>query len=90
MQGSLGFGMGLVSIPILGLMVPERLPQTVVLVVLPLTLFVLWQERDAVRPRLMAWLLVGRVLGVLPAVVVLVPERALQALFAVATLTAVA
>lgn len=90
-QGSLGFGMGLVSIPVLGLMVPERLPQAVVLSVLPLTVFMLWHERDAVRPRLVTWLLVGRVLGVVPAVLVLlvVPERALQVLFAVTTLAAV-
>lgn len=90
-QGSLGFGMGLVSIPLLGMLVPERQPQTVILVVLPLTLLMLWHERDAVRPRLITWLLVGRVLGVLPAVLVLmvVPERALQVLFAVTTLAAV-
>ncbi len=78
-------------IPVLALMIPDRLPQAVVLVALPLTVFMFWQERDAVRPRLVTWLLVGRVAGVLPAIGVLaiVPVRALQAIFAVATLAAV-
>src|SRR5690606_1566411 len=38
-QGALGFGLGLVSIPMLALLVPDRLPQTVVLAVLPLTIY---------------------------------------------------
>src|SRR5690606_25386694 len=90
-QGALGFGLGLVSIPMLALLVPDRLPQTVVLAVLPLTIYMLWHERDAIRPREMAWLLTGRVVGVAPAVLVLmvVPERVLQVLFAVTTLAAV-
>lgn len=91
-QGSLGFGMGLVAIPVLALMIPEHLPQTIILAALPLTVFMLWQERDAVRLRTMTWLLAGRVIGVLPAVLVLivVSERILQGFVAIATLAAVA
>ncbi|MEE6282904.1 sulfite exporter TauE/SafE family protein [Georgenia sp. MJ170] len=91
-QGSLGFGMGLIAIPVLALLVPQHLPQTLVLVALPLSLFMLWHERSAVRVRTMPWLLIGRVLGVAPAVVVLlvIPVRILQIFFALTTLAAVA
>lgn len=91
-QGSVGFGLGLISIPVLALFMPDRLPQTIVVAVIPLGAFMLWQERDAVRLRPMLWLLAGRVAGVVPAVVLLavVPVRALQGLFAIATLAAVA
>lgn len=91
-QSSLGFGMGLVSLPALGLSVPERLPQTVVLLALPLTVLMLWEGRDALRSDRVGWLLAGRVVGVFPAMAVLlvIDPRALQVLIGVVTLAVVA
>lgn len=92
-QGSLGFGMGLVSIPILALFVPNQLPQALVLASLPHTVLMLRRERDGLEAKKMSWLVLGRILGVAPGVVILtlVSARHLQILFAITTLgTAVA
>lgn len=83
--------MGLVAIPVLALLVPDRLPQAIVLASLPLALFMLWHERNAIQLHRTTWLLVGQFVGVAPAILVLavVPVRVLQGVFAVATLATV-
>lgn len=90
-QGSLGFGMGLVSIPILALMVPERLPQALVIASVPHTILMLARERHGLRPRALSWLVVGRLAGIVPGIAILAvaSARSLQVLFACVTLAAV-
>jgi hypothetical protein len=62
-QGSIGFGMNLVTVPVLALVLPESLPATVVLLGIPISIAMVRHERDAVdRPGLW-WILAGRVPG---------------------------
>lgn len=90
-QGMLGFGFGLAALPILGYLMPARVPQVLILVGLPAALYVVWHERGTpVRP--LRWVLLGRLLGTVPGavLVVLLPVAGLQIAFSVTVLLAVA
>ena len=91
-QRAIGLGLGLVTVPVLALLVPERMPQTLLLLALPLLAGLAWHERSALRSGGIGWVLVGRVAGAWaggPMIAGLGP-RALQAVFGTATLVAVA
>jgi hypothetical protein len=62
-QASIGFGMNLVTVPVIALVVPEALPASVVLLGLPISVAMLRHEHHAVDRRGVAWVLVGRVPG---------------------------
>src|SRR3546814_14681487 len=62
-QGSLGFGMNLVTVPALALVLPEALPVAVITLGLSISIGMLRPEPPA-RPRVgLAWHLAGRVPG---------------------------
>jgi hypothetical protein len=91
-QGSLGFGLGLVAAPVLVIIDTTLVPSVVLGMGVPLTYLVAWRERSSLDLRRVSWAIGGRVPGtVLGSVaVVLLSERWLAGLFAVAILLAVA
>jgi uncharacterized membrane protein YfcA len=90
-QGSLGFGLGLVAAPVLVMVDTALVPSVVLGMGVPLTYLVAWRERRALDVRRVSWAMAGRIPGtVLGSVAVLVlTERWLAGMFAVALLLAV-
>jgi uncharacterized membrane protein YfcA len=62
-QGSIGFGMNLVTVPVLALVLPESLPVTVVLLGVPISAAMLRHEHHALDRTGIAWIITGRVPG---------------------------
>lgn len=91
-QGSVGFGLNLVAVPVVAVIEPAALPATLVLVALPLALGMVLREHDAVDRAGLAWMLLGRVPGtVLGAwVVTALPDDGLSVAIGVVVLVAVA
>ncbi len=62
-QGASGMGFALVMAPVIGLLQPELLPVSVLVLMIPLNGHVAWRERHAIDWRGTAWILVGRFPG---------------------------
>jgi len=62
-QGTIGFGFAVLSVPVLSLLDRKMAPVPQLLIALPLTLSMLWRERQAVDLRGVAWVLAGRLPG---------------------------
>lgn len=90
-QGSLGFGLGLVAAPVLVMLDPSLIPSVVLGMGVPLTFLVAWRERASLDLRRVSWAMAGRVPGtVLGSIAVLaLSDRWLAGLFAGALLLAV-
>jgi hypothetical protein len=90
-QGALGFGLGLVSAPVLALVHDEFVPGPLLMVAFVLTTLVARRERGRLDWRGVKWAVVGRVPGSLlgVAAVVTLPERLLVVVFAALVLTGV-
>ena len=71
-QGSTGVGFALVVAPVLGLVAPQMLPVTVLILMLPLNIYVAWRERVALDFRSGAWVTAGRFAGTFAGLWVLV------------------
>ncbi|HEX5095711.1 MAG TPA: sulfite exporter TauE/SafE family protein [Acidimicrobiia bacterium] len=70
-QGSIGFGMNLVTVPALALVLPDALPATVILIGLPLAVIMFRHEHHALDRDAIGWILAGRVPGtILGAIIV--------------------
>lgn len=91
-QGTIGFGMNLVAVPVIAVVSPEALPATLVLLGLPLSSAMAARERHAVDVSGVTWITVGRLPGtVVGALIVAAVSRdALSALIGAAVLVAVA
>lgn len=91
-QSSLGFGLGIVALPVLAVLAPESLPQSLILMILPSSALVVLQERRGIRWESVGWILIGRTAGTAPGLLLLVllSPRSLQLLFSVASLVALA
>jgi uncharacterized membrane protein YfcA len=83
LQGSIGFGLGLFSVPLLVLIDPAYVPGPLLLASLVLTALVLYRERHAVRLADLKWAVVGRVVGIGIALIALrvVPADRIAVLF---------
>jgi len=92
LQGSIGFGLGLFSVPLLVLFLPQAVPGPVLFASGLLTILMLIREHPSVRRADLRWSLGGRVVGTVAAlaVLVVVPASALSALFGGLILVAVA
>jgi len=90
-QGVLGFGAGLFSVPILALVAPEFVPGPVLMLNPVLCALFAWREHGAIDRKVLRWALVGRVPGVLLGVWALtaVSEDGLGLLFGVLLLAGV-
>ena len=71
LQGTIGFGMGLFSAPILALMDHRLVPGPLITSGMILTLLMARREWDAVRRPDLGWALGGRIVGIVAAVLVL-------------------
>jgi hypothetical protein len=90
-QGSLGFGMNLVTVPALALVLPEALPVTVIVLGLPISVGMLRHEHAALDRPGVAWILLGRLPGTAIGawVVATVSTTTLQALVGIVVLVLV-
>jgi uncharacterized membrane protein YfcA len=91
-QGSVGFGINLIVVPVIAVLVPGAVPGAVVLLSLPLTVTMVIREHHHVDRRGVAWIMAGRLPGAAigAAVVVLVASNVLTAIVGAAILVAVA
>lgn len=91
LQGSLGFGLGLLAAPVLVLVEPRLVPGPLVCMSLVMAILVATRERASLDFGSIRWAIIGRIPGaVLGAIAVaLLSTRWLAALFAVGVLTAV-
>ena len=91
LQGSLGFGLGLIAAPVLVLIDPSLIPGVILGIGVPLTISVALRERGAVSFGRVKQAIIGRVIGtVLGSVVVYVADQDLLSIgFAIALLLAV-
>lgn len=62
-QGTIGFGVNLVAVPVVAVVEPEALPATLTLLALPLSVGMLVREHDHVDRGGLGWLTAGRVPG---------------------------
>ncbi|WP_345495312.1 sulfite exporter TauE/SafE family protein [Nocardia callitridis] len=92
MQASIGFGMGMLAAPIVALIDPGLIPGTLIMLATTVTVLVLLQERASLDLHGAGWALVGRVVGTAAGagLLVLIPERGLSVLLALAVLAGAA
>ncbi len=92
LQGSIGFGLGLFSVPFLLLIEPQLIPGPLLLSAVSLTLLLAHRERRAIDLPVLTWAVLGRLLGVTGAAVALtlLSDRTLGITFGVLVLAAVA
>src|SRR3954451_8794674 len=78
-QGSVGFGLNLVVVPVVAVLVPEAVPGALVLMSLPLTATMVAREHRHVDRHGVGWVMVGRLPGAIigAAVVALVAQDVL-------------
>ncbi|MGJ7442474.1 TSUP family transporter [Aquipuribacter sp. MA13-6] len=90
-QGVLGFGLALLSVPVLAWLAPDLVPVGVLVAVMPLVLVSAVRERSHVDLRGIGWAMVGRVPGGAAGAVAvaLLPVRGLQLLVAATVCLAV-
>lgn len=92
LQGSIGFGMGMLAAPIVAMVDPGLIPGTLIMLATLLTLMVVIKERSAIDVSGTGWALLGRVPGTVAGALLLtaIPERALAILIAAVVLGGVA
>jgi uncharacterized membrane protein YfcA len=92
LQGSLGFGLGLLAAPIVVLIDPTLVPGALIGLIVPLALLVAWRERHALDIDLVRWAIVARFPGAFvgAVAVAVLGTRSLAIAFSVSILVAVA
>jgi len=70
-QGTVGFGLALVVVPVLGLVNPEWVPGPILLVTLLLSMLIVWREGRQVDRRALLVPMMGQLLGIGVALIVL-------------------
>ncbi len=91
-QGSVGFGLNLVAVPLLTLVDPSLVPGPVLVAALFLTLLVFIRERRGVDLKGLGWALLGRIPGTVAGIgaLLVIPADRLALVFASLVLLAVA
>jgi hypothetical protein len=91
-QGAVGVGFAMVSVPLLALIDPRLAPVPQVLLALPLTLTMAWRERGHIHLRRIRWIMAGRIPGAAVGVALLAvaTQQLLDLAIAVTVLLAVA
>jgi uncharacterized membrane protein YfcA len=62
-QGSVGFGLDLVVVPVLAVLIPGSVPGSMILISMPMTLTMLLREHHAIDWLGVRWILIGRLPG---------------------------
>jgi uncharacterized membrane protein YfcA len=91
LQASIGFGIGLLSAPIIALVDPALIPGTLIMVATLVTLIVVVREREDIDLHGTKWALIGRVPGTVAGALLLtvLPERGLAIMLALVVLAGV-
>ena len=91
-QGSIGIGLGILTVPILSLIDPIMAPVPTLLLAIPLAILMAWRERTEIRGRSVIWLLLGRFPGALfgLGLLAIATQRTLDVFIAMSVLLAVA
>ncbi len=91
-QGIVGLGFAMISVPILALIDPSLAPVPQLLITLPLTLTMAWRERGHLAMKGVGWVIAGRVPGAAIGVLLLTvaTQAALEIIIATLVLLAVA
>ncbi len=91
LQGSVGFGLGLVTAPILILIDPHLVPGPLIFSALLLNLLVSYRERRSFELRSAKWVFIGRTLGTVIAagVLAIIPREGLSLILGTVILAAV-
>lgn len=92
LQGVMGFGFNLMTVPVLTIVDPAFTPIPQLILSLPMTIAAAWRERDHLDTAGVGWVVAGRVPGSLVGAVVLtiVAERVLGIVIAAIVLVAIA
>ncbi len=90
-QGSIGIGLGILTVPILSLIDPIMAPVPTLLLAIPLAVSMAWRERTDISGRSVIWLLLGRFPGALIGLglLAIATQRTLDVLIAGSVLAAV-
>jgi len=85
LQGSVGFGLGFVAVPLLAVVDPRYLPGPLIMAALVFTILLSWREHESIQLKGMAWILVGRLVGTMIGIrlLIMIPEDHLSLTFAV-------
>lgn len=70
-QGSIGFGVNMVAVPVMAIVIPEALPAAIIPIGLPLSVSMAVRERSHIDGPNVGWITLGRIPGAILAVVVL-------------------
>ncbi|MCL1595409.1 MAG: sulfite exporter TauE/SafE family protein [Actinomycetia bacterium] len=70
-QGTVGVGFAMISVPILLLIDPQLAPEPQLLTALPLSILIAWRERSSIELHGFWWIIVGRVPGAIIGVTLL-------------------
>lgn len=91
-QGAVGFGFAVLSVPVLSLVNPALAPVPQLLVTLPMTLAMAWRERSHLHLKGVGWVLAGRLPGAALGILLLksFDERVLDVVIALMVLGSVA
>ncbi len=89
-QGTIGFGLNLVAAPVVGLVAPELLPATMIVVGIPLSLSIAFRDRRDIDWNGVGWTSLGRLPGTAlgAAVVAVVSVRVLGGVVGAAVIVA--
>ena len=91
LQGSIGFGLGPVAVPILVLIDPIFIPGPLLLTALVLNLLVSYREHNSIELKSISWAIFGRVVGTVVGAMILlvVPKKDISIVFGSMVLIAV-
>jgi uncharacterized membrane protein YfcA len=91
LQGSVGFGLGLLGVPLLVLIDPVFIPGPLLLAAFFLNLLISRRERMSIDFRSVMWAVPGRILGAIigAGILILIPQERLSVLFGLMVLFAV-
>ena len=62
-QGAIGIGFALIVAPVFGILAPEYLPVTLLILMLPLNFHIAWRERGDIDRLGTGWITLGRFFG---------------------------
>ncbi|MCD6517075.1 MAG: sulfite exporter TauE/SafE family protein [Candidatus Aminicenantes bacterium] len=91
LQGTIGFGLGLIGVPLLVMLNPAYVPGPVLLSALCLTVLIAQRERHAISIKEIKWAVTGRVFGAVIGsyLLTVIPQKNVSVLFGATILLAV-
>lgn len=91
LQGSVGFGLGLIGVPLLVLINPVFVPGPLLLSALTLTLLICYREHQSIDVKGIRWAIPGRIVGSIlgAGLLTLIPRQNLSLLFGAMVLLAI-